>query len=48
MALLEAVHHLFEEPTMCDRLGQAGQDRFRSHFTETHFQNRLTRALEFN
>ena len=47
MVLLEAIHRFFEEPALCGRLGRAGRDRFRAHFTETHFQNRLARALEF-
>jgi phosphatidyl-myo-inositol dimannoside synthase len=47
MVLLEAIHRFFEEPVLCGTLGRAGRDRFRAHFTEAHFQNRLARALEF-
>lgn len=47
MALLEAVHRLFGDPSLCEEMGRSGQERFCAHFTETHFQNRFLSALEF-
>ena len=44
-ALLESVVRLFRDPALCDRMGQAGQERYRQQFTTAHFQERFFAAL---
>jgi glycosyltransferase involved in cell wall biosynthesis len=45
MALLKAVDRLFADSSLRDRMGEAGQERFRSQFTESRFRDRFLTAL---
>jgi glycosyltransferase involved in cell wall biosynthesis len=44
-ALLEALGLFFSDPSLCARMGRAGQERYLHQFTEDHFRVRLLAAL---
>lgn len=45
-ALLAAITQLFRDPELCERMGHAGRERYLTHFTQAHFEQRLLAALE--
>lgn len=44
--LLTAMLRLFRDPELSASMGHAGRERYLVHFTDTHFRNRLMKALQ--
>ena len=44
-ALLAAITRLFRDAELCEQMGHAGRERYRAHFTQAHFEQRLLAAL---
>jgi glycosyltransferase involved in cell wall biosynthesis len=45
-ALLAAITRLFRDAELCEQMGHAGRERYRAHFTQAHFEQRLLAALD--
>jgi glycosyltransferase involved in cell wall biosynthesis len=45
-ALLTAITAFFRDPEMLTRMGRAGCERYRTHFTQMHFEKRFLAALD--